>query len=70
MDNVKALCDRCLRFLETPVLGNHAGAWAVAFLVGIVTFVAVRAVLGATKRRRSSRAGSWASWRRFWAGSR
>jgi small-conductance mechanosensitive channel len=56
MENYKAVWERCVRVLETPILGNHAGAWAIALLVGIVTFVAVRAAIGAATRRLAARA--------------
>jgi small-conductance mechanosensitive channel len=56
MEQFKAIWERCVRILETPVLGNPAAAWGIALLVGIITFIAVRTAVSAATRRLAARA--------------
>jgi len=56
MDNFKAVWDRCVKVLETPVLGNRVAVWAVSILIGIAVFIAVRLAVRALTRRLAARA--------------
>jgi small-conductance mechanosensitive channel len=54
--NVKELWQRYLEIIQKPILGNHVGVWALALLVGIVTFIAIRLAVRSLTRRLAARA--------------
>ncbi len=54
--NMKEVWDRWLGILEKPILGNHVGVWGLSFLVGIITFIAIRITVRTLTRRLAARA--------------
>jgi len=53
---MKEVWQRYLEIIQKPILGNHVGAWALALLVGIATFIAIRLAVRSLTRRLSARA--------------
>jgi len=53
---VKEVWQRYLEIIEKPILGNHVGVWALALLVGIATFIALRVAVRSLTRRLAARA--------------
>ncbi|MBV8880365.1 MAG: mechanosensitive ion channel family protein [Planctomycetaceae bacterium] len=53
---MKELWDRAVAILDRPLLGNGLGVWALAFLVGITAFIAIRLAVRSLARRLAARA--------------
>ncbi|HZE95577.1 MAG TPA: mechanosensitive ion channel family protein [Planctomycetota bacterium] len=53
---MKEIWERWLEIIHKPILGNNAGAWGLALLVGVVTFIAVRVVVRSLGGRLAARA--------------
>jgi small-conductance mechanosensitive channel len=53
---MKEVWQRWLEIVEKPILGNHVGAWGLALVVGIATFIAIRLAVRSLTRRLAARA--------------
>lgn len=53
---MKEVWQRWLEIVEKPILGNHVGAWGLALVVGIATFIAIRLAVRSLTRRLAGRA--------------
>jgi small-conductance mechanosensitive channel len=53
---MKEVWQRWLEIVEKPILGNHVGAWGLALVVGVATFIAIRLAVRSLTRRLAARA--------------
>src|SRR3954465_964941 len=54
--DMKEVWQRWLEIVEKPILGNHVGAWGLALVVGVATFIAIRLAVRSLTRRLPARA--------------